>query len=481
MAKSKSGGTRSFLRGSVGSETYSIGKDGKGKKQQIVRAKAVEVANPRTRAQAAQRLKLAPITYARTLLRDVVNHSFKGIAVGQLSFQHFLRINLQESDVPYLVKGSLNREIGGYTISEGTLGDARLIRKQFANDSFDQYNTSQATTSVLQLPATSSGAMGNYSTYAELCSAILANNPSLREGDEIAVIQFVNVANGKNHGVKVIKHRMILDTSFTTETPSAWVLKKESGDGSESQELNLNILYAMSQWNEDAVDFLTSLKENIVYVSFNNDAGAMYGFTLYMGLTANGTSGVHDAAILGYDSASVSVGSFAPQPNDIELAFSDGLAVAFALIISRNDGSSWDFTTSDIMLNEYYLQAVNSESRLAAAIASYMSSENIRSGQNQYFLRLDTGDTIPVAPLAIKVTSGANNLVQVSTVQGFSNPASNARFIVVNDDDQVLQYLGGPVLQSPTSQTETAATTIDMVKEPTDVVFIRESAIVASN
>lgn len=49
MAKSKSGGTRSYIRGKIGADVYSVGKDGKGKRQQVVRSLAEQVANPSDR------------------------------------------------------------------------------------------------------------------------------------------------------------------------------------------------------------------------------------------------------------------------------------------------------------------------------------------------------------------------------------------------------------------------------------------------
>lgn len=48
MAKSKSGGTRAYIRGRVGADVYSIGKTANGKKQQVVRSLAETVANPQT-------------------------------------------------------------------------------------------------------------------------------------------------------------------------------------------------------------------------------------------------------------------------------------------------------------------------------------------------------------------------------------------------------------------------------------------------
>ena len=40
MAKSKNGGTRSFIRGRIGSDVYSVGKVGKGARQPVVRSLA---------------------------------------------------------------------------------------------------------------------------------------------------------------------------------------------------------------------------------------------------------------------------------------------------------------------------------------------------------------------------------------------------------------------------------------------------------
>ena len=37
MARSKNGGTRAYIRGRIGSDVYSVGKNSKGYKQQVVR------------------------------------------------------------------------------------------------------------------------------------------------------------------------------------------------------------------------------------------------------------------------------------------------------------------------------------------------------------------------------------------------------------------------------------------------------------
>lgn len=93
MGKSKSGGTRSFLRGRVGSDVYSIGKDAKGNKQQVVRSLAEQVANPQTAAQMRGRMIMATIMQAVAAMRPIVDHSFDSVPAGQPNISRFISLN----------------------------------------------------------------------------------------------------------------------------------------------------------------------------------------------------------------------------------------------------------------------------------------------------------------------------------------------------------------------------------------------------
>lgn len=93
MAKSKSGGTRSYLRGRVGADVYSIGKDGKGKKQQVVRSLAESVANPQTTAQMRGRMIMSTVMQAQSSLALLIDHSFDNVPIGQPSISEFIRQN----------------------------------------------------------------------------------------------------------------------------------------------------------------------------------------------------------------------------------------------------------------------------------------------------------------------------------------------------------------------------------------------------
>lgn len=131
MGKSKNGGTRSFLRGRVGSDVYSVGKDSKGQKQQVVRSLAESVANPQTTAQMRGRAIMSTVMQAVSALAQVIDHSFDSVAVGQPNVSEFIRRNyaLVKADVAAhpasgnafgIVKyGEKGAKRGAYVISDG--------------------------------------------------------------------------------------------------------------------------------------------------------------------------------------------------------------------------------------------------------------------------------------------------------------------------------------------------------------------------
>jgi len=131
MAKAKSGGTRSFLRGRIASDVYSIGKDGNGRKQQVVRSLAETVANPQTTAQMRGRMIMSTLMQVVSGLSGLIDHSFDNVAIGQPSISEFIRRNYQyiKADVAahpasgnqyglnaYQVKGA---KAGAYQIAFG--------------------------------------------------------------------------------------------------------------------------------------------------------------------------------------------------------------------------------------------------------------------------------------------------------------------------------------------------------------------------
>ena len=132
MAKSKSGGTRSYIRGRVGADVYSIGKDAAGNKQQVVRSLAETVSNPQTEAQMRGRMIMSTVMQAVSAMAGIIDHSFDNVPNGQPNISEFIRRNyaLIKADVAehpsssnvfglckYNEKGE---KIGAYVISSGS-------------------------------------------------------------------------------------------------------------------------------------------------------------------------------------------------------------------------------------------------------------------------------------------------------------------------------------------------------------------------
>ena len=131
MAKSKSGGTRSYLRGRIASDVYSIGRDASGKKQQVVRSLAETVKNPQTVAQMRGRMIMSTVMQAVSGMSQIIDHSFDNVPNGQPSISEFIRRNyaLIKADVAaHPASGNqfgLNKyqekgvKAGAYLISDG--------------------------------------------------------------------------------------------------------------------------------------------------------------------------------------------------------------------------------------------------------------------------------------------------------------------------------------------------------------------------
>lgn len=89
MARSKS--FFGLRRGSAGGFTYSKGVNG----EQITRAKAESVSNPRSKSQMAQRMLFASVAFLAKKFNYVVNHSTQGAKPRQQALSEFRSMNLR--------------------------------------------------------------------------------------------------------------------------------------------------------------------------------------------------------------------------------------------------------------------------------------------------------------------------------------------------------------------------------------------------
>lgn len=123
MGKSNKGGVFGFIRGRVGSVSYSItsAKNSKsGKKEQVIRALPESVSNPQTMGQVMQRMKLSPAQKFYAAFADLLSNAFEGVAYGEASRRYFISKAMSATG-PYIEKGVDRFIPAQYLFSEGTL------------------------------------------------------------------------------------------------------------------------------------------------------------------------------------------------------------------------------------------------------------------------------------------------------------------------------------------------------------------------
>jgi hypothetical protein len=72
---------------------YSVGKDAKGQKQQVVRSLAETVANPQSPAQMRGRMIMSTVMQAVSAMAMIIDHSFDNVAAGQPNISEFITKN----------------------------------------------------------------------------------------------------------------------------------------------------------------------------------------------------------------------------------------------------------------------------------------------------------------------------------------------------------------------------------------------------
>lgn len=453
MARSNRGGVFGLIRGSVGPATYSIGKTTNGKKLQIVREKPTDIANPRTRAQALQRMKLKPIFFAQQLMRDIVDHSFQGVENGQPSLRHFLSLAMKENDIPYLNRGSLDTAIGGYIVSTGDLGDG-MTRVRQSDDSYDEvlYGKYIPVSAIAVYPRTDLVVLNRETydgTYANFCAQML--NPSfkasVKDGQELAVLTFVNRFLSGAHSIEMRKMRALINTQYRTDTDAAYSITIENGDNDVT--VKSNVLQALCEYNPAYATELIALAKKLATTVQVPETGTdaekqlycLYAIDNSLFKYAMGIAGSADeygngfVGWLGDAFVSRNAAKYAPQtPTE---ALVDGTVAAVAVIVSERINGQWHFTTSDICLQQGYRYFVNSDIRFENAIASYMTEEGGSQSTSDKYLHLEEyGYDLRQAVFTIRYRE--NGVIKTAQVIGGANTIEdepNVLFTYVDTDD----------------------------------------------
>lgn len=112
-----------MLRGKRGGVVYS-----RVNGEQLSRARATQVANPKTTAQMAQRMIFATATHAYSIMKPIVDHSYEGVKYGSKTQQAFmkdalalLRSRAANDDGNFLIPNVVSLAANPYIVSRGTL------------------------------------------------------------------------------------------------------------------------------------------------------------------------------------------------------------------------------------------------------------------------------------------------------------------------------------------------------------------------
>lgn len=129
MGKSRKGGVYGFLRGKVGSVTFSILSakySSSGKKEQLVRALPDSVANPQTVSQVMQRMKIRPAQRFYGAFAELLSNAFQGVEYGEASRRFFLSEAMKMTG-PYVQRGVDRFVPAEYPFSRGSLPSVGIV------------------------------------------------------------------------------------------------------------------------------------------------------------------------------------------------------------------------------------------------------------------------------------------------------------------------------------------------------------------
>ena len=150
-----------------------------GQRSNVIRVRTASISNPRSNAQAAQRMKMAPAVNFYRALRSLLNHSWQGVPYGGASHSKFMKEAMRNQSYPYLKKGVSAPVPGEYKISSGSLAPVDVTLNNNAG--------SLIVESSLVCDENLAG-----KTIKEISELLVAKNPQLQIGDQLTFVAAVS-------------------------------------------------------------------------------------------------------------------------------------------------------------------------------------------------------------------------------------------------------------------------------------------------
>lgn len=172
--------------------------------QQTTRAYNSKPRDAKTRSQVTQRVKIANVIAMYRALKNVCNHSFEGLGVGQSNYNAFVKANLTGNQV------SLTKEaaslgaciVAPYLISRGSL--ASIIVEGTGADAVTNISVGNLTIS-------------GTTTIGQFAKAIVANNAGIEHGDQLTYVSCVQQTDANTGNPVVVSgiYEVTLDSNST--------------------------------------------------------------------------------------------------------------------------------------------------------------------------------------------------------------------------------------------------------------------------
>ena len=193
------------IKGSVGEVTgYKLNTSSKTSKSgDFIRTKATSVANPRSYAQAKQRAKARPAQLFYDAFSNVENHAFFPLDKPIKNRNMFLSLAMKLDYVPDVKKGEAKLPFATYQVSKGALGLDSLCVGEYRNKDDSSIKFNVGCDEIFD---------ENEETVAHLSGVLLANNPRLKNGEELTFMAVL--ANESNSNERWAEHvSFVLDES----------------------------------------------------------------------------------------------------------------------------------------------------------------------------------------------------------------------------------------------------------------------------
>lgn len=175
MAK---GAFNGVLRGKMGNTVFYKIKNSNDKEKQGLRPYVAKVSNPKTEAQATQRMKMTAATNFYRMMSQVLNNAYQSEKYGTRSRDKFMSLAMQATTgVPFIDKGDNKFYPGAYQISAGSLTEVSVTGIVGSGNSLIQTSLNLV-----------SGSVSNSTTVGQLSQWLINDNFGLLNNDRLTFI-----------------------------------------------------------------------------------------------------------------------------------------------------------------------------------------------------------------------------------------------------------------------------------------------------